>query len=102
MLNLVVSLDLGLNIKSECNFSSTYVYFNCSQIFTKLNEFLQASAFSEFILYIFEFLNLRFSIPDSVVGIATSYRLEDRGGWVRIPVRSTVFSTSTQPPIQWV
>jgi hypothetical protein len=44
-----------------------------------------------------------------VVGITTDYRLDDRGVAVRVPVRSTIFSTSsrpalgsTQPPIQWV
>jgi hypothetical protein len=58
-----------------------------------------------------------FSIPnrlnigslDSSVGIATGYRLDDRGVGVRVPVGSRIFSTSsrlamrfTQPPIQWV
>jgi hypothetical protein len=48
-------------------------------------------------------------IPDSVVGIATTYGLDNRGVGVRVPVRSRIFSTSsrpalgsTQPPIQWV
>jgi hypothetical protein len=36
---------------------------------------------------------------DSVVGIATSYGLDDRGVGVRVPVGSL---GSTQPPIQWV
>jgi hypothetical protein len=48
---------------------------------------------------------------DSVVGIATTYRLDDRGVGVRVPVESRIFSSpdrpdrllrSTQPPIQWV
>jgi hypothetical protein len=48
---------------------------------------------------------------DSVVGIATGYRLDDRGGWSSSPgrVKNFHFSTSsrsalgsTQPPIQWV
>jgi hypothetical protein len=46
---------------------------------------------------------------DSVVGIATSYGLYDRGVGVRVPVGSRFFSSpkrpdrrSTQPPIQWV
>jgi hypothetical protein len=45
----------------------------------------------------------------SVVGIATSYWLDDRGVGVRVPAGSRIFSTSsrpvlgsTQPPIQWV
>jgi hypothetical protein len=47
---------------------------------------------------------------DSVVGIATSYGLDDRGVGVRVPVGSRIFSSpdrpdrlrSTQPPIQRV
>jgi hypothetical protein len=47
---------------------------------------------------------------DSVVGIATSYGLDDRGVGVRVPVGSIIFSSPdrpdrlrcTQPPIQWV
>jgi hypothetical protein len=46
---------------------------------------------------------------DSVVGIATSYELDDRRVGVRVPVGPRIFSTSskpalrsTQPPIQWV
>jgi hypothetical protein len=48
---------------------------------------------------------------DSVVGIATGYRLDDRGVRVRVPVGSRIFFPprrsnrfwgSTQPPIQWV
>jgi hypothetical protein len=48
---------------------------------------------------------------DSVVGIATGYRLDDRGVGVRVPVGSRIFSSPrrpdrlwgpTQPPIQWV
>jgi hypothetical protein len=48
--------------------------------------------------------------PNSAVGIATDYGLEDRGVGVRVPVGSRIlFSTSsrrvlgpTQPPFQWV
>jgi hypothetical protein len=48
---------------------------------------------------------------DSVVCIATGYRLDDWGVGVQVPVRSRIFSSpsssrlalaSTQPPIQWV
>jgi hypothetical protein len=48
---------------------------------------------------------------DCVVGIATGYRLDGRGVGVRVPVRSSIFSSprrpdwptgSTQPPIRWV
>jgi hypothetical protein len=46
---------------------------------------------------------------DSSVGIATGYGLDDREFWIRVPVGSRIFSTSsrpalgpTQPPIQWV
>jgi hypothetical protein len=48
---------------------------------------------------------------DSVVGIATSYGLDDRGVGVRIPVGRRIFLfsklsrpalSSTQLPIQWV
>jgi hypothetical protein len=44
---------------------------------------------------------------DSVVGIATAYRLDDRGVEVRVPVGSRIFTSppalrSTQPPIQWI
>jgi hypothetical protein len=38
---------------------------------------------------------------DSVVGIATSYGLDDRGVGVRVPVGSRIFS-SPNCPIQWV
>jgi hypothetical protein len=44
-----------------------------------------------------------------VVGIATGYRLDDRGFGVRVPVGSRIVSTSSklalrspQPSIQWV
>jgi hypothetical protein len=47
--------------------------------------------------------------PDSVVGIATSYGLDDRGVGVLVSVEPRTFSTlfrpalgSTQSPIQWV
>jgi hypothetical protein len=46
---------------------------------------------------------------DSVVGIATGYKLDDRGVGVWVPVGSRIFSKSsrphlgsTRPPIQWV
>jgi hypothetical protein len=46
---------------------------------------------------------------DSVVCIAASYGLDDRGARVRVPIGSRIFSTSSrpvlgpiQPPIQWV
>jgi hypothetical protein len=45
---------------------------------------------------------------DSVVGIATSSGLDDRGVGIRVPVGSRIFSSpdrpdrSMQPPIQWV
>jgi hypothetical protein len=47
---------------------------------------------------------------DSVVGIATAYRLDDRGVGVRVSVGSRIFSSprrpdglwGRQPPIQWV
>jgi hypothetical protein len=46
---------------------------------------------------------------DSVVGIAVSYGLDDRGVGVQVPVKNFLFSKSsrpalrsTQPPIQWV
>jgi hypothetical protein len=46
---------------------------------------------------------------DSVVRIATSYGLDDRGVGVRVPVGSRIFSKSSRPalgstqtPIQWV
>jgi hypothetical protein len=48
-------------------------------------------------------------ILGSVFGIATGYRLEDRGVGVRVPVGSRIISTfsrpaldPTEPPIQWV
>jgi hypothetical protein len=51
----------------------------------------------------------KFRILNEVVGIATSYGLDDQGIGVRVPVGSRIFSTSsrpalgsTQPPIQWV
>jgi hypothetical protein len=60
------------------------------------------------VIYIF-YIKSRES-RDSVVGIATSYGLDDRGVGVRVPVGSKIFSSpdrpdrlrSTQPPIQWV
>jgi hypothetical protein len=48
---------------------------------------------------------------DSIIGIATSYGLDDLGVAVRVPVGSRIFSypkssrpapRSTHPPIQWV
>jgi hypothetical protein len=36
---------------------------------------------------------------DSIVGIATSYRMDDRGIEVRVPVRSKIFSTSSRPAL---
>jgi hypothetical protein len=47
---------------------------------------------------------------DSAVGVATGYKLDDRGVGVQVPVvKNFLFSTSsrlalgpTQPPIQWV
>jgi hypothetical protein len=59
----------------------------------------------------FPIRSLDFSIDlrDSVVGIATGYRLDDRGVGVRIPVGLRIFFKSfkptlrfTQLPIQWV
>jgi hypothetical protein len=51
----------------------------------------------------------RIKSRDSVVGIATSYELDDRGVGIRVPEGSEIFSTSsrpalesTQPPIQWL
>jgi hypothetical protein len=38
---------------------------------------------------------------DSVVGIATSYGLDDRGVGVRIPVRSRIFSSPDRPDRLW-
>jgi hypothetical protein len=41
---------------------------------------------------------------NSVVGIETSYGLDERGVGVRVPVMLRISSSSrhTQPPIQWV
>jgi hypothetical protein len=38
---------------------------------------------------------------DSVVGIATSYRLDDRGVGVRVPVGSRIFSSPNRPDRLW-
>jgi hypothetical protein len=38
---------------------------------------------------------------DSSVGIATSYRLDDRGVGVRIPMMSRIFSSSSRPVRLW-
>jgi hypothetical protein len=38
---------------------------------------------------------------DSVVGIATSYGLDDREGGVRVPVRSRIFSSPDRPDQLW-
>jgi hypothetical protein len=38
---------------------------------------------------------------DSVVGIATSYRLDDRGVGVRVPVGSRIFSSPRHPDRLW-
>jgi hypothetical protein len=38
---------------------------------------------------------------DSVVGIATGYRLDDRGFGVRVPVRSRIFSSPRRPDRLW-
>jgi hypothetical protein len=56
-------------------------------------------------------INMTITSRDSVVDIATAYRLDDQGVWVPSPsrVKNFLFSTlsrpvlgSTQPPIQWV
>jgi hypothetical protein len=63
--------------------------------------------FCLFLFYVCSSLNE--TRRDSVVGIATGYRLDDRGVRVRVLVRSRIFFTasrpalgSIQPPIQWV
>jgi hypothetical protein len=38
---------------------------------------------------------------DSVVGIATSYGLDDRGVWVRVPVGSGIFCSPDRPDQLW-
>jgi hypothetical protein len=38
---------------------------------------------------------------DSVVGIATSYGLDDRGVRIRVPVRSRIFSSPNRPDRHW-
>jgi hypothetical protein len=42
-----------------------------------------------------------FNIPDSVVGIATGYELDDRGVGVQAPVGSRIFSSSNRPDRFW-
>jgi hypothetical protein len=56
-------------------------------------------------MYIYTYIKSR----DSVVGIATGYRLDDLGAGIRVSVGSRIFSTlsraargPTQIPIQWV
>jgi hypothetical protein len=43
----------------------------------------------------------RISIRDSVVGIATSYELDDRGVGVRVPIGSIIFSPPRRPDRLW-
>jgi hypothetical protein len=38
---------------------------------------------------------------DSIVGIATSYGLDDKGVGVRVPVGSRIFSSSRRPDRPW-
>jgi hypothetical protein len=38
---------------------------------------------------------------DSAVGIATRYRLDDRGVGVQVPVRSRIFSSPRRPDQLW-
>jgi hypothetical protein len=45
--------------------------------------------------------SVRNKIRDSVVGIATSYRLDDRGVGVRVPVRPRIFSSPRRPDRLW-
>jgi hypothetical protein len=40
-------------------------------------------------------------IRDSVVGIATGYRLNDRGVGVRVPIGSKIFSSPRHPDQLW-
>jgi hypothetical protein len=38
---------------------------------------------------------------DSAVGIATGYRLDDKGSELRVPVESRIFSSSCRPDQLW-
>jgi hypothetical protein len=53
------------------------------------------------ITYIFCFLHLFLWSRDSSVGIATGYRLGDRGVGVRVPVGSKIFSSPYRPDRLW-
>jgi hypothetical protein len=48
-------------------------------------------------VYIHIFLTSALAGGDSVVGIATSYRLDDQGVGVRVPVGSRIFSSPLCP-----
>jgi hypothetical protein len=64
------------------------VYYDFSPVYTKFCEYMNWTR-----------------SRDSIVGIATSYRLDNRGVGVRVPVGSRIFSTSSRPvlgSIQWV
>jgi hypothetical protein len=47
-------------------------------------------------------VNNSFQSQNSVVGIATSYGLDDRGVGVRVPVGSRPALGPTKSPIQWI
>jgi hypothetical protein len=50
------------------------------------------------------FTDFRFSVMyrlDSVVGLATGYRLDDQGVGVRVSVRSRIFSSPCHPDQLW-
>jgi hypothetical protein len=47
------------------------------------------------------YLNFYLLNQDSVVGIATSYGLEDRGVGVRVPVGSRILSSPRRPDRLW-
>jgi hypothetical protein len=54
----------------------------------------------KFLGYFKLFIELIFGrSPDSVVGIATSYGLDDRGVGVRLPVGSRIFTSPNRPEV---
>jgi hypothetical protein len=53
------------------------------------------------VLFLYLFLSAIPMLLDSVVGIATSYGLDDQGVGVRVPVGSGIFSSPNRPDRLW-
>jgi hypothetical protein len=77
------------------------ILISSSKVHLQLRSFLFPSDFGTKINCIFFISPILFGSRDSVVGIATSYGLDDRGIGVRVPVGSIIFSSPDRPDRLW-